>query len=396
MQTPEMDREYFLKLLEKYSTDTATPEEKDFIDRYYLLLQNSADVLESMPDAEKQALDNEIRSRLMEAIEAAKPTAPAYQIGKGRRMRIARKLAVAATIIFIVTAGTYIYFINGNGEPGAVRPTREALTEIFVPGTNKAILQLDDGSSIELDNAAAGKLANQHTTQVIKLNEGLLSYELKGADTSAATAFNKIVTPRGGEYQVILPDGTKAWLNADSYLKFPVMFGKERNVEMGGEVYFEVARDKKRPFKVSVNGTVVEALGTSFNINAYLEEQMQKTTLIEGSVRVSNGSSQNLLQPGEQAQVSGNNSMKVVKHVNQAEVMAWRNGLFFFNKADIKSFMRQLERWYNIKVQFEGKAPDINFNGKMERNLSWEQLLRILKEMGVNYRVEGRVLTISQ
>lgn len=394
MQTPEMDREHFLKLLEKYAAGTATPEEKEFVDRYYQLLQDSPDVLATMPATEKQQLDQEIRSRLMEAIQAGQPATPVYQMRNSKRGLI-RKLSVAAAIIIFLGAGTYIYLLNSEMPPASTTTIPVVQAEKFEPGGKKAILELADGSSITLDDAADGKLARQDNTEIIK-NKGLLSYEQNNATGAAALAYNKIATPRGGEYQVMLPDGTKAWLNADSYIKFPVVFGKERNVEMGGEVYFEVAKDKERPFKVLVNGTIVEALGTHFNINAYVEEQTQNTTLLEGSVRVSSGSAQNILQPGEQAQVTESNSMKVVKRVNTAEVMAWRNGLFFFNKADMRSFMRQLERWYNIKVKYAGELPNLNFNGKMERNLTWEQLLRILKEMGVNYEVEGRVLTISQ
>lgn len=398
MQTPGTDRDYFLKILEKYSAGTASPDEQAFVEKYYNLLQNDPNVLDTMTEQEKNSLQQEIKNRLMEAVQEDN-SAPVYSINYTKKHGMLRKLVAAAAVIIVITAAALIYFMNNTKQPSQPlvdTPTKKQQPEKFEPGSTKATLVLANGDTIVLDDAANGNLATQNNTKVIKLNEGALSYSPDGKETPASVAFNTIATPRGGEYEVILPDGTRAWLNAASYLKFPVAFGKERMVEMGGEVYFEVAKDKERPFKVMVNGTTVQALGTHFNINAYAEELTQNTTLLEGSVRVVNGNDVNILQPGEQAQVAAGHDMKVIKNVNQSEVMAWRNGLFSFNKVDIRSFMRQLERWYDIHVQYEGPLPDLRFNGKMERNLNWNQLLKILKEMGVNYRVNGRTLVVSR
>jgi transmembrane sensor len=248
-------------------------------------------------------------------------------------------------------------------------------------------------------------LATQGNTQVLKLNDGQLQYkessEVSPSGGDLEGAFNTMSTPRGGQYQLTLSDGTKVWLNAASSLRYPATFtGKDRQVELNGEAYFEVAHNAAMPFKVNVAGKEeVEVLGTHFNINSYSDEPAVKTTLLEGSVKVTPAinttiSTQlaTILKPGEQAQMQAGGKINRQTNVDIGKVMAWKNNIFNFNNENI---MRQLSRWYNVDIRFEGTIPGIKFSGEIGRNLSLKQVLSILDETRIKYRIEGKTLVIS-
>jgi len=212
---------------------------------------------------------------------------------------------------------------------------------------------------------------------------------------------------------VLLPDGTRVWLNAASSIRYPTVFVKnERKVEVSGEVYFEVVRNTKMPFRVNVNNrTELEVLGTDFNVNAYDNEANMATTLLEGSLRVSQvqegqqpiqtapANQSVILQPGQQAQISfGQPTQQKIKVITDADVnkvMAWKNGLFNFEDATLEEVLRQLERWYDIEVVYESKVPDVALTGKITRGVSLNGLLTALKKMGMHYRMEGRKLIVQ-
>lgn len=259
------------------------------------------------------------------------------------------------------------------------------------PGKNGAILTLADGRSLVLDSMANGLVASQGSTN-ITLNNGKVFYGINKDDQSAiSTGMNTLSTPRGRQYQLELQDGTKVWLNAASSITYPTVFNsKERMVKVTGEVYFEVAKNKAAPFKVELaDKTIIEVLGTHFNINSYDTENSFNTTLLEGSVRITTlMGGPVLMKPGEQVQVNGK-GVKLVRNIDLEKVMAWKNGLFSFSDANLETVMRQLSRWYDVDVLYEGPVPDVEFNGEIDRNLTLSQVLNGLSATRINYKIKN-------
>ena len=314
----------------------------------------------------------------------------------------------AAAVVLI--AGSAIWYMVQhrpvrNEQPSLVESIRQAGADV-PPGGDKAVLTLADGRQIVLDNAPNGNLAQQGTTKIIKLENGQLAYKA-GAASTKDILYNTISTPRGGQYQMVLPDGSRVWLNAASSIKFPTAFaGNVRNVEITGEAYMEVAKNVKAPFTVRANDMSIAVLGTSFNINAYTDEAEATTTLVEGSVNVKSLGKEALLKPGQQAQVmqqagaakqqagAAKQPLQVVNDVDIEKVVAWKNGLFDFNGAGVGEVMRQLSRWYDIEVAYEKGIPTIEFAGKMSKNVSLVNVLKGLEGAGMRFRLEGKKLII--
>ncbi len=307
-----------------------------------------------------------------------------------------RRMAVAAAIILFLSVGVY-YILNENkpqqiGKSDLPAKNKEAIS---APVDNKALLTLSDGSVIKLESAEDGALAVQGNVTVEKTADGQIIY--KGNSTEIK--MNTITVPKGSRpLQLQLADGSKVWLNVESSITYPTAFsGSTRNVQITGEAYFEVAHDVNMPFKVSKGEAEVIVLGTHFNINSYENEGNMKVTLLEGSVKVQKGKAYNLLKPGQQAVVSQDSKDKInVVKAEVDQVMAWKNGLFNFEGAHLDEVMRQLERWYNIEVVYENGVPDIEFVGKMSKNLSLNDLLDILKKTKVKFKlIDGRRLIVS-
>jgi ferric-dicitrate binding protein FerR (iron transport regulator) len=273
-------------------------------------------------------------------------------------------------------------------------------TKDIAPGTDKAILTLSDGSKIVLDSTGKGIIALQGSTRIEKTANGRLAYngvannEIN--EKPEAIVFNTLTTPPAAQFQVVLPDGSRVWLNNASSLRYPTAFaGKNREVELTGEAYFEIAKDAVHPFKVRANDMAVDVLGTSFNVMAYTNEGAIKTTLLSGGVRVSRGNEHSILKPGEQAQLTAS-SLKVTNEVNLDAVVAWKNGFFNFDNADIPAVMRQIGRWYDVEVSYEGAMPTRSFGGKMNRNLHLSEVMEVLKTSDINCRIEGRKLIVTR
>ena len=308
-----------------------------------------------------------------------------------------RWMAAASIVVICALLGLYM-FNNSNNKTNtqALAINKNNIVKDIEPGGNKAILQLADGSTIILDSANNGNIANQGQTKIIKI-DGKLAYAAEASATEVL--YNTISTPRGGQYQIELADGTRVWLNAASSLRFTTNFvGEKRMVELTGEAYFEVAKNAAIPFIVNVAGREeVEVLGTHFNINAYKDEPALHTTLLEGKVKVTalNNSGSLILSPGEQAQLPLAGKMQQNKNADLDKVMAWKNNIFNFNNENIESVMRQLSRWYDVDVRFEGKIPDVKFSGEIGRNLSLKQVLSILEETRITYKLEGKNLIIG-
>lgn len=304
------------------------------------------------------------------------------------RVHFLRKWGWAAAAVVIgLGIGIYIWKADmKTTEPGiAVKPV------VILPGKNGAVLTLADGRQVVLDSLGNGVVANQNGSQVL-LKEGTLAYESAGA-AKGEVAYNTMTTPKGRQFKITLPDGTGVWLNAASSISYPTAFtGNERKVTVTGEVYFEVVKNPRMPFKVSVNNKAeVEVLGTHFNVNAYSNESAVKTTLLEGSVKVRYNNTV-ILKPGQQAI---GDSQLTIANADVEQVMAWKNGLFNFEGASFKEIMQQLERWYNIEVVYEKGIPDIEFEGKMTRDVPLNDLLKMLERSDIHFRIEGQKLLVQ-
>lgn len=364
-------------LIERYNRGMTTPAENALVESWYLKYKHGDPYLsqEQLEEDQKESLDN-----LLNEIQ-----------GRAKRIQLSR-WAIAASILFFMAAGGYFFSINNNSrrQIAAVKPQKQDVT----PGGNKAILTLGDGSTIVLNSAKIGKLARQGNIIIKKAADGQISYnDVSGSRTSKNEVYNTATTPQGGQYQFILADGTKVWLNASSSIKYPVVFnGNERRVELTGEAYFEVTHNARKPFKVISNGQTVEVLGTHFNINAYNDEQAVKTTLLQGSVKVSAGRASNIIKPGQQALFE--HGLINVMNVDPDEVVAWKNGFFFFEDNNIQEVMRQLSRWYGVEIKYEGQLPLRRFSGEISRNVNLSQILDILSFKQIHYKIDGKTIIV--
>lgn len=330
----------------------------------------------------------------------AKPSSGSGQVFRPKWLRIA-----AAAIVILLAGAAVMTVVNHNKNKSI---NIELAKNDIAPGGNKAILTLANGAKIVLDSAHFGKLAQQGAMSITKTDSGKLSYsfsEKTGPMPKGAIVYNSLSTPRGGQYQLKLPDGSMVWLNAASSITYPVAFsGNERMVEITGEVYFEVVHDARMPFKVKAGKEIIEDLGTHFNINVYDDEPMLKTTLLEGSIKIqsadvdsSDSNEQEvILKPGQQAQIikASSRQIKVVNDVNTEAVVAWKNGQFHLKGMDMGALMRQLARWYDVDVEFEGKVPDKRFGGSISRNVNLSAVLEALRDNEVQCRLEGNKIIV--
>jgi len=301
----------------------------------------------------------------------------------------------AAAVLIIAISGIAIWLQTKKTQPQIAQSTKNTpqATAPITAGGNKATLTLADGTSIILDSTHKGELVKQGKVKITKVNTATLAYNAEN-ENSEEVVYNTLSTPNGGQYQLILPDGSKVWLNASSSIHFPTVFkGKERTVTVTGEAYFEVAKNAAMPFKITVKDMVVEVLGTHFDIMAYDDENSLNTTLLEGSVKVTKGHIKKMLIPGQQSIINTAGEINI-KDADIEEVMAWKNGWFQFNAFDIKMVMRQVSRWYNVEVVYEGKIPDGHFTGIVSRDNDIFQVLKIMESGGVRFKIEGRKVIV--
>lgn len=314
-----------------------------------------------------------------------------------RRLYLSRHWGwVAAAVLILLAGGAYLFNQQTHTASTPALPVVQRKEDIM-PGKNGAQLTLSDGKTIVLDSLANGVIAIQGNTDV-QLQNGRLAYNKNDqASVRNVVTYNTLRTPRGSQYQVVLPDGTKVWLNAASSIRFPTQFtGAVRETEIAGEAYLEVAKNAAMPFRVKVNKSTIEVLGTHFNINAYSDEPVIRTTLLEGSVKVAKEAVSVILKPGEQAIIKTNQPLSIDHSPDLDQVMAWKNGRFYFNDADIQTVMRQVSRWYDVEVAYEGKIPDEHFNGKPARDVPLSQMLTILQYTGVKYSIQGKKIIIKE
>jgi ferric-dicitrate binding protein FerR (iron transport regulator) len=397
-----MDRKALQKILTGYINGTATPEEIRFLENYYGHFDQRAATLQTIAETELQHYKEEVLEQLHRQMnqEAAAGSSVTDSPGQTsypvmHRVNFLRRawFRYAAVILFIFGSGAYFYYTIQKKKPVVATLKPVPVLNDVAPGGQKAILTLSDGSTIVLDSAANGLLTQQGNANVMKLANGQIAYHIAG-QPGTELLYNTMKTPVGGQYKLRLPDGTDVWLNAASSITYPTVFtGKDRMVTVTGEAYFEVAKDKAKPFRVKVNEMEVEVLGTRFNINSYSEEAVVKTTLLEGSVKVRNGKETAILTPGLQAQVSNENRIKV----NEADVeqaVAWKNGYFRFNRVDVQTVMRQIARWYDVEVVYEGIVSTDKFVGELPMDANISQVLRALEKIEVHFKIEGKKIIV--
>ncbi|MES2063713.1 MAG: FecR domain-containing protein [Bacteroidota bacterium] len=384
-----LTKEEFVLLYEKYETGQCTPAEIELLNNYqdelYLLGDNWEDAEE-----EKQIVHDRIWQRLKQSRN--------LPIKKSKNYTW---LKVAAILLVTLSIGIgFVKYQQNNTQQAFTQITPANKQPQIIPGSNKAFLTTADGKTITLTDAKNGQLATQAGMQVNKTKDGMLVYQVAGANSPQTDpdAVNIITTPRGGQYMVILADGTKVWLNSVSSLRYPVAFnGNTRSVELTGEGYFEVAKNKQKPFIVKANGNNVEVLGTHFDISAYSDDKAVTTTLLEGSVRLTKGTVTTMLSPGQKG-VSVNGRADInVQDADTEQAIAWKNGLFLFKNTDIRTIMKQASRWYDVDVDFLDNLKDKEFGGKLSKYKDISELMHNLELTGtIHFKVEGRRITVMQ
>ncbi|MCO5238980.1 MAG: FecR domain-containing protein [Chitinophagaceae bacterium] len=301
----------------------------------------------------------------------------------------------AASILLIMGLGSYFFLLRKKEIPEKVVQTIIS-NDITPPAANKAVITLSDGSKLYLDSTGSGQLAMQDNVKLVKLANGQILYKTEDGKPAPKLQYNTLYNPRGSKVVYIkLADGSQVWLNAESSIQYPVAFtGKERKVSITGEAYFEVAHNSAMPFKVISGKTEVTVLGTHFNVNAYTDEANTKVTLLEGAIQLKNPGANRILRPGEQAQIT--DKIVVTANVDLEEVMAWKTGKFIFGeKADIETVMRQVSRWYDVDIEYQGKVTS-HFGGTISRQVNISEVLNILEATGrVKCKVEGKKIIIT-
>jgi ferric-dicitrate binding protein FerR (iron transport regulator) len=376
------------EIADKWLKGTITPEEQAYYEKWYGSFDDTETHFKNSTSTSADELGAKIYRRLTDRIKAAEK--PAQQT-----IHLWRWLAAAASVLLCLSFGIYWLLNRQPPQQYAQNKVRD-----IGPGGNKAILHLANGKKIILTNAPNGLLAGQSNAAINKIANGEVVYTTKKGQSLAAIAYDTLTIPIAGTYHLTLSDGSKVWLNALTSIRYPENFaGDERKVELlYGEAYFEVIHNAKMPFKVVSAAQTIEDIGTHFNINAYENESDIKTTLLEGSIRVSKGNQSAILVPGQQAKVNNgtlNSKITVVNAANTEEAIAWKNGYFRFNDEKIESIMRKLSRWYNINVSYEGKTTGEGFYGTISRYKNISDVLKMLEDTkGVKFKVEGRRVTV--
>jgi transmembrane sensor len=372
------------ELLRKYLEGTATPEEEALLESWYIETAQAQPAMPGEPDYPK------MEAEMLEALRAEQQEQPTIK----SPVRLWPRIAAAASVLIILGVGSLFVFRKKPAQP-IVEP--QLVGNDILPAGARATLTLLDGRTIPLDSGGNQTLARQGN-ETISSVDGQLIYNTDHlpAKPDENRVYNTLTTRPGEHYSLVLPDGTKVWLNAASSITYPVIMNlNERKVNVTGELYFEIVHNSKQPFKVAVRDQLVEDLGTHLNIDAYDDEPTINTTLLEGSVKVSKGSASVTLKPGEQATIRPDGNSFQLKKIDTDQAIAWKNGYFYFDRADIQTVMRQLARWYNVQVIYKGEIPKKTFKGKIYRNIKASVALGILSYFGAHFHIEGKTITVS-
>lgn len=377
-----MNETEILVLLQKYQKGTLSSADKDKLEAWYLHKASNSHL--QLSERELEDSYEYLKSKL--------PLQPETKV-----IRLWPRVAVAASIVLLLGTGLF-YFTKPNQQTIQVVEKQQEIA----PGGNRGILTLSNGKQIVLSAISAkdtiAKEGEKEEVTIKMSANGVITYVINpnaDAPKDAANAFNTLSTPTGGQYNIVLADGTKVYLNAVSSIKYPTQFnGNQRVVELEGEAYFEVAKNKKKPFIVKSNNQAIEVLGTHFNVHAYDNEAVVKTTLLEGSVAIIYKNQKAILKPGQQSNISDNFNKIAIREVDTETAIAWKNGRFKFDNADLKTVMKQLERWYGIKVEYRGDVSDVRFNGGTFRNKNLSEVLKVLELSNIKFKVEGKTIIV--
>ncbi len=373
------------ELAGKWLNKTITPDEqKEFADWY----NSGQDFPVNIPSAfaeNEEILKDRILSKINDAIR---------KDDKKNIFNLKIWISIAASLL--LAAGIYFYVRNQQVSTNNLAHQKVQPANDVKPGGNKAILILGNGTKINLSDTKKGLLASQGKTILKKNKDGQVTYEPAGKAQDLSVIYNTINVPVGGQFQVVLSDSTKVWLNSSSSITFPVAFSKtERRISVTGEVYLEVAKNKHLPFRVVTGKQTIEVLGTHFNINAYPDEPSIKTTLAEGSVKVMANGQMVILKPLQQADVLNDHFEKIdVNAADIDEVLAWKNGIFQFNNAEMPFIMREIARWYDVQIKYDGGRPTRRFTGSISRNVNLSELLNMLKYTGIDFKTQDHIITV--
>lgn len=329
-------------------------------------------------------IDREVSIKLKLLSQIAQPV-QSIALNKKNPFIKTTRWAAAAVLLFAIAGLAYFFNQKKTNSLDIIAAMHDV-----APGRKGALLTLANGSKILLDTVKDGTITMQNGLKVIKQN-GEIKYE----GTTTEIAYNIASTDRGRQYQIVLADGTTVWLNAESSIRYPLAFnGNERVVDITGEAYFEVAHNASKPFIVKVNGQQIKVLGTHFNVKAYSNEPVVKTTLLEGSVEIKTRTDHAVLEPGQQASTPYSGSGIAVSDADIEEAIAWKNGKFKFQNTELKELMRQLERWYNINVQYEANIGDSHFYGGTQMNNNLSEVLKVLELSGIHFKIEGTTIVV--
>jgi transmembrane sensor len=363
------------EILEKYAKGLCTPDEKAWVESWY----NKENFYEG------RIPHDEIDSA-MEAVRYNLPGSPqsAYKLWS--------RIAIAASILICLGITSLLLFHKEKPETIISKNQSQDLS----PGGNKAILTIGNGQKIILTGAQNGQLAVQGAMTVNKTSDGQVVYQANQNTSTDSVFYNTMTTPRGGKYDLLLADGTKVWLDAASSITYPSSFGgNNREVKITGQVYFEVAHDASKPFRVTVHEQTVEVLGTHFNINAYDDEPSIKTTLLEGKVKIYKAGKSAILKPGQQSLLNLSENTIKVQEVDVDGETAWKDGHFHFDGDNIQTVMRQLSRWYDVDVEYVGNIPNREFSGNINRDSKASVVLQILSISRVHFKIQGKKIIVT-
>jgi hypothetical protein len=386
-----MNKERLTYLLNQYFNDVLTDQENEELNNWYLATNLNAN------DFEEWINEIESEEQLAELFYTRfKQKNLKLHKAKVRTLSFKSYISVAAVFLIFMAFAVYLFSTKESIDKGSKAAKHQTISALIKPGDNKATLTLANGKVLELDDVASGKILDEEGLKITKTKDGRLLYEV--LDNGSPSKINTITTPNGGQYQVVLSDGTRVWLNAASSLKYPTKFnGNRREVELSGEAYFEVSQNKNAPFVVNGNKQTITVLGTHFNVNAYQDEAFVTTTLLEGSVKVETRNSKNakMLKPGQQSVLIGQNF--AIEDADIQEAVAWKEGYFKFKDEDLHIIMKQIARWYDVEVVYEDAFINKRFGAYISRQKSIHEILNIMQSTkGIKFKIEGRIVKVMR
>ena len=391
------------ELLAKYKEGTCTDAEKALVERW---LFHFKDEDTGLSGEKIEQIVAEIGSRLPRPVTEGPVAEERVSVWPmaGRRISLRTRFAAAASIVLLLSVCTY-WGVYRKGS--AARIALETQTQDIAPGGNKAVLTLSDGRKISVTDAAIGKLTGERDVEIAKTADGQLVYgsakdggtgSAKEGNSGADLIYDTLTTPRGGQFQLRLADGSQVWLNAATAIRYPESFtGKERKIELiRGEVYLEVVHNDRMPFRVMTKGQLIEDVGTHFDIRAFEDELLTKTTLLEGGVMITKGNDKSILKPGQQAATAVGKSGIAIADVDTEGAIAWKNGYFLFDNESLENVMREISRWYDVDIEYpSGQKPAENYWGSITRFANISKVLSKLEITGdVRFKVVGRKIIV--